>query len=680
MKIFNTQDGCIMKAGMLDGFGKLLAVFILACCMIIFVGPMPVAGGEEQAITELHVEDISYVEAGHADLTYLPLFYQREEDLPALKKIVEAVNTMSKHPIKYHEQDAWNAFFDTELVVKLKKDATVTIEFLSSEIVNLSLPGQEPFGVDPVIAAQYANLIGLFHLPESNISWPDKMVLGKAYPVQGETTEKNEMNIFVGPLRGDSGGNQYESVKGRWFPTKDALYIGSIPVRLGRYDGQIIVPPYGEDLNGKMVPIAPGKWSFYILFSGGEMMTSLVVAPSLAPLLTVNEQLVFTDSPPFLEQGCLLVPLRALMSALEEKVEWDGESNRVLINTEKDFLPERVSLNSIELWINGSKENPEIPPCLYQNRVFLPTRFIAELLGAQVHWEEGLKTVNIKMGEKKADFSPNDSLAWVHGRERLIPRDGQSFYALKGNHLGLMNETGSLLWEVLLPEYDLNCGVLAWGDRTLVLNNNGILSAINESGGLDWQIEGRKNVQHGQFSLTVAEKGLIYLSDDREVTAITAGGKKAWVYQVPDGIVAKPAAATDGGLYLSGKIGIYALTSQGTMRWLKKQDNIWQVLPQPDGTLIVYTGSGALILNAQGDELARFHLALMGTLEGTLVPGGPELWDLSQLKRDARGNTYAFSRADHNLSAYDQQGRLIWSYHYPEGSEPIVPLYAPSII
>nr|WP_276538674.1 copper amine oxidase N-terminal domain-containing protein [Dehalobacterium formicoaceticum] len=128
-----------------------------------------------------------------------------------------------------------------------------------------------------------------------------------------------------------------------------------------------------------------------------------VVAPNPDPLLTVNEQLVVTDAPPYLEQGRLMVPLRALMSGLGAKVVWDGAAKRVLVNTDKSLLPQRSSPNTIELWINGSKENPEIPPRLCQNRIFLPTRFIAELLGAQVHWDEELKIVNIKMEEKKVD-------------------------------------------------------------------------------------------------------------------------------------------------------------------------------------------------------------------------------------------------------------------------------------
>ncbi|MCR6546674.1 copper amine oxidase N-terminal domain-containing protein [Dehalobacterium formicoaceticum] len=402
MNNFCQKKNLIMEAEMLYILRKLLANLIFTCTMITLASPVA-ALGEEQNIYELHVEDINYVEAGQADLTYLPLFYQREEDLPALKKIVEAVNAMSKHPIKHYEQDAWNAFFDTDLVLKLKNDTTIAIQFLSSDMANLSLPGQEPFGVDPGVAVQYNNLLELFHVPESNISLPDRMVLGKAYTVQGEHIEKNEINLFIGPLRGDFGGNQYEAVNGRWFPTKDALYIGSIPVKLGRYNSQITMPPFGENLKGEMVPITPGKYSLYIFYSGGESMPYQVVAPNPDPLLTVNEQLVVTDAPPYLEQGRLMVPLRALMSGLGAKVVWDGAAKRVLVNTDKSLLPQRSSPNTIELWINGSKENPEIPPRLCQNRIFLPTRFIAELLGAQVHWDEELKIVNIKMEEKKVD-------------------------------------------------------------------------------------------------------------------------------------------------------------------------------------------------------------------------------------------------------------------------------------
>ncbi|WP_449240521.1 copper amine oxidase N-terminal domain-containing protein [Desulfoscipio gibsoniae] len=381
-----------LKAYIVRNLYKLLTVLVVSG-MFVLIAEMPASANVETAM-ELRMEEIDYVAAGQADLSYVPLFYEREEDRPALKIIVDAVNVMSKHPAQLHKQDPWEAFFDTEFVLQLKDGTSIVLTYASQDIVNLSLPGQEPFGVDPVIAVEYSNLIGLFIIPTYNIPWPDTMMLGKMYPVQGKTTESKEINIFIGPLRGVSGGNNYEGVNGRFFPNKDDLYIASIPVKFGRYDTSVVIPPFGEALNGEMVPIAPGQWELYTVASNQESSNALTVAPNPNPLLTVNGRFVPSDMPPRIEQGRLLVPLRVLGSALGVAIEWDAQSNTVLVNTKATELSERFSSASIELWINGSKANPETPPSLYQNHVFVPARFIAETLGVQVKWDAELGTVN----------------------------------------------------------------------------------------------------------------------------------------------------------------------------------------------------------------------------------------------------------------------------------------------
>lgn len=388
-----------MEARISHIFRKLLTAVMLSG--IIF-GAMPVSGAD-QAITELDVQDIEYVEASQADLIFLPLFYERLEDRPALQKMADAVNNMGKHRVKYHEVDAWQAFFDTDFTLRLKNGSTIDISF-TPEGPNLSLPGQEPCGVDPEFS-KYANLLELFRLPQTYDSWPSQAVLGKMYPLKGETTREivigqKEIDFFIRPLRTEFEGNRYVAVNGRAFPTKDALYIGSIPIKLGRYDTKMGIPPFGEALNGEMRPITPGTWSLYPI-DGENGVGEIVVTPNPFPLLTLNGRMVPTDVPPRMEQGRLLVPLRALASALGAKIEWDGQSNRVLINTARSELPVRFSGTPVELWINGSKTNPEVPPRLYQNRVFVPARFVGEVLGAQVEWNQGLNTVNFVFNTKE---------------------------------------------------------------------------------------------------------------------------------------------------------------------------------------------------------------------------------------------------------------------------------------
>ncbi len=381
-----------MKEPISHILSKLLVVFI-PLYIVIFGSAMPVIG-QDQPISQLRMEEINYVAAGHADLRYLPLFYERTEDRPALQKITDAVNDMSKQPLKYHEEDSWNSFFNSYFTIKLKNGSTIDVSF-SGDGPNLSFPGQEPFGVDQKFSSKYISLLDLFRSPKTYESWPGQAVLGKMYHLKGEDVEDVEINFFIGPLRTESGGNNYEGVNGKFFPTKEDLYIGSIAVKSGRYDTTMAIPPFGEALNGKMLPITPGTWSFYTVSSaGGEMTAKLAVTPNPDPLLTVNERLIPAEVPPRVEQGRLLVPLRVLGSALGATIDWDEQSRTVLVNTKKAQLPADLPPKSIQLWINGNKANPEVAPRLYKNQVFVPARFVAESLGVQVQWNQQLKTVN----------------------------------------------------------------------------------------------------------------------------------------------------------------------------------------------------------------------------------------------------------------------------------------------
>ncbi len=51
----------------------------------------------------------------------------------------------------------------------------------------------------------------------------------------------------------------------------------------------------------------------------------------------------------------------------------------------------------VRLVVNGREIRPDVPPFIKEGRVFVPVRFVAEALGARVHWVDATRTVYIEL-------------------------------------------------------------------------------------------------------------------------------------------------------------------------------------------------------------------------------------------------------------------------------------------
>ena len=51
--------------------------------------------------------------------------------------------------------------------------------------------------------------------------------------------------------------------------------------------------------------------------------------------------------------------------------------------------------DSIQMIVNGNRIDADVPPEVKNGRMLVPIRWVAEALGAHVHWDEENRTVNI---------------------------------------------------------------------------------------------------------------------------------------------------------------------------------------------------------------------------------------------------------------------------------------------
>ncbi|HEY9058911.1 MAG TPA: copper amine oxidase N-terminal domain-containing protein [Pseudobacteroides sp.] len=109
--------------------------------------------------------------------------------------------------------------------------------------------------------------------------------------------------------------------------------------------------------------------------------------------ITINGKLLIDEVPPVMENNRILVPVRAIFEALDGKVEWNEKTKTIL--GQKGLTKVELHINSTNAKINGKSVKLDVPAKIYNNRTFVPLRFISESLGAKVNWNANTNTAEI---------------------------------------------------------------------------------------------------------------------------------------------------------------------------------------------------------------------------------------------------------------------------------------------
>ena len=97
----------------------------------------------------------------------------------------------------------------------------------------------------------------------------------------------------------------------------------------------------------------------------------------------------------FIEDGRVMVPLRAICEALGYDVNWDDESRGISIGR-------TGSISYLKLWIdsfevrNWGEEKLDVAPKIIDGRTYVSLKTLAENLGASIKWDETSKSVHMK--------------------------------------------------------------------------------------------------------------------------------------------------------------------------------------------------------------------------------------------------------------------------------------------
>lgn len=133
-----------------------------------------------------------------------------------------------------------------------------------------------------------------------------------------------------------------------------------------------------------------------------------------------NEKSLLMDVAPVILESRTFMPLRYVAEAVGSEVFWDGDKSKVTVIK---------GLKTIELWIGGNiaringtavyidPMNPKVMPFIKNSRTYLPLRFVSEVLGGKVGWDQETRGIQIDFSEAAIDddvtWSVTDSLGNV---------------------------------------------------------------------------------------------------------------------------------------------------------------------------------------------------------------------------------------------------------------------------
>jgi hypothetical protein len=163
----------------------------------------------------------------------------------------------------------------------------------------------------------------------------------------------------------------------------------------GKSSGSSWIDPYSPEEIGTD-PIESFQVTTFAINEKTYTVTHSTTAAVEEEAITPTVQTM--DVAPYIKEDRTYVPVRYLAYALgvaEDGVTWDGNARRVGIS--KDDTDIALIIGSPVMYVDKKPVKMDVSPEITNDRTFLPARWVAEALGAEVEWDDTTKQAIIKM-------------------------------------------------------------------------------------------------------------------------------------------------------------------------------------------------------------------------------------------------------------------------------------------
>ena len=113
-------------------------------------------------------------------------------------------------------------------------------------------------------------------------------------------------------------------------------------------------------------------------------------------IVLADGETIVNDAAPVIRDSRTFLPIRVIAEELGADVAWNEAEQKVTITKDGDIL--EIFINEPFATVNGEPVALDAPAFIENDRTYLPIRFVAENLGAEIVWDGAAQTVTIMFG------------------------------------------------------------------------------------------------------------------------------------------------------------------------------------------------------------------------------------------------------------------------------------------
>jgi hypothetical protein len=127
--------------------------------------------------------------------------------------------------------------------------------------------------------------------------------------------------------------------------------------------------------------------------AGALLMVHGGMPATAAPRVQLNGNMMPASMAPVLRGNRVMVPMRSIFEALGAQVRWNSLTREIAAQHGSASI--NLQIGNRDAMVNGTRVRLDQSPVLTRNRTLVPLRFVAEGLGADVHWNNALQLASI---------------------------------------------------------------------------------------------------------------------------------------------------------------------------------------------------------------------------------------------------------------------------------------------
>lgn len=118
--------------------------------------------------------------------------------------------------------------------------------------------------------------------------------------------------------------------------------------------------------------------------------------------------ITFPDAQPFVDENSrTLVPIRFVAEAMGTDVKWEENGKTETVTLKKGNKTIDLKIGEYGATVNGQRWALDTAAIMKEDRTFVPLRFVSEIMGATIGWDESTNTVSIT--DSSITYTPTPS-------------------------------------------------------------------------------------------------------------------------------------------------------------------------------------------------------------------------------------------------------------------------------